>query len=93
MYVGCKVSFKYNGTLRLGYVKSERMVGDRMLMVVERDGVCKSYYRDQMEDFNFFEPSKRQRREYVGTGEPCDAARDRYNERYGYGAWKSRRYR
>lgn len=88
MYVGFKVSFKYNGTLRLGYVKSERMVGDRLLMVVERDGSFKSYYRDQMQEFNFFEPSKRQRREYTGTGEPCDAARDRSMMRYGYGGWR-----
>ena len=75
-YVGDKVSFWYNGSLRLGYVKSQRMVGDRILMVLERDGTFKSYYMDKMEKFKFFEKVKRGR-EYTGTGEPYDAWKDR----------------
>ena len=90
MYVGCKIAFEVDGVLRLGHVVSETTIDNRLVLTVERDGVLKTYYHDEIYVKNFW---RYKTREYTGTGEPCDAVRDRYNERYGYGAWKSRRYR
>ena len=101
--VGTRIVCDYQGSkdpapLRIeGIVKSQRKIeGKGNLLTVETADGFRSLYFEKAKNvrFSLLDSDPRKYREVVrNTDDGYDRMRDEYNENYGYGAWKSRRYR
>jgi len=107
--VGTQITCDYQGSkdpapLRLeGIVKSQRKIENKgNLLVIKTDDGFRSIYFEKATNVHFSLLDDDPRKWASGllgsdrehdTDDGYDRMRDSYNERYGYGAWKNRRYR